>query len=89
MIDHLIATAPTTAHRQLLELFKQFVESGGTVHVASDPSSAKRIAELERQVAELHDAIARIVAASNDQLKAIIAVDKRIEGMTLERIRVA
>lgn len=54
-----------------------------------DSNVKKKIDELEQQVAELHEAIARIVAASNDQLKAIIAVDKRIEGMTLERIRVA
>lgn len=53
----------------------------------ADDMARKRITELEQQVAELHDAIARIVAASNDQLKAIRAVDARINGLTLESVK--
>ena len=50
-IDDLISNAPTTAHRQLLQLFKQFLDAGGVVRV--DATDADRVRALEQQVQQL------------------------------------
>jgi hypothetical protein len=54
-LDDLIAGAPSTAHRQLLLLFQQFVESGGTVKVEGSDTAAllDRVAALEQKVEQM------------------------------------